>query len=195
MSSNSNSSLRERLNVGFAPPRETASRTRTVVTDNPRVFVAVSLAYLTAYLFVIGDLSLAPGGGFTVGVADLSNSFRRTSGFYFEPVASVAAGDLYLLLSPGNLLIGGSVAALVGANLVFSYVSISEPACETHNRVGMLSAVPALTAGTACCAPTVFLALGVQASAGLLAVQSLALPFSVALLLVSLSMVASRVTV
>jgi len=164
----------------------------SVVARNRRAFAAVSLAYLGLYLFVIGDLSLAPGSGFTVGVGDLSNAFRRVSGFYFEPVASVAVGPFFLLVSVGNLLVGGAVSALVGANLTFTYVSVTEPsACETRNATGLLSALPALAAGTACCAPAVFLALGVQASAGLLALQTAALPVAVFLLVVSLSAVAA----
>lgn len=180
------------MSVEFATPRETAAKTLAVVGENRRWFAGVSVVYLVAYLFVIGDLSLAPGSGFTVGVGDISNAFRRVSGFYFEPVASVAAGPVYLLISVGNLLVGGAVSALVGANLTFTYVSLTDPsACETRNATGVLSAVPALAAGTACCAPAVFLALGVQASAGLLALQTAALPVAVALLVVSLSAVAS----
>jgi len=178
----------------FAPPRETLSRTRAVVSANRRAFLVASAAYLAVYLAVIGDLSLAPGDGFTVGVANLSNAFRRTTAFRFEPVASVAVGSVYLLVSPGNLAVGGGIAALVGANLAFTYVSLTNPsACEVRNRTGVLSALPALAAGTACCAPTVFLILGVQASAGLLALQTLALPAAVLALVVSLSAVAAKV--
>lgn len=192
--SSKNSSLRSRLNVEFASPRETASKTRAVVSGNRAAFAFATATYLAAYLWLIGDLSLAPGNGFTVGVGDLSNAFSRVSAFYFEPVASVAAGRVFLLLSPGNLLIGGTVATLVGANLTFTYVSFRNPgACSARNTTGLLSAVPALAAGTACCAPTIFLILGIQASAGLLALQSLALPVSVGLLIVSLSMVAPKV--
>lgn len=192
--SNKNGSLRSRLNIEFASPRETAAKTRAIVSGNRAAFLFTAAAYLGAYLWLIGDLSLAPGSGFTVGVGDLSNAFSRVSAFYFEPVASVTAGRLFLLLSPGNLLIGGTVAALVGANLTFTYVSFRNPgACSAHNRTGLLSAVPALAAGTACCAPTIFLVFGVQASAGLLALQSLALPVSVGLLVVALSMVAPKV--
>jgi len=188
--------LRERLNVEFASPRETASKTRAVVADNLVVFVVASVVYLLAYLFIIGDLSFTGGSGFAVEFGSLSNAFRRISTFYFEPVASVAAGPVFLLVSVGNLVIGGTIAALVGANLTFTYVSVRNPsACSARNKTGLLSAIPALAAGTACCAPTIFLVLGIQASAGLLALQSLALPASVALLAVALSMVAPKVDV
>lgn len=186
-----------RLNIEFASPRDTASKTRAVVADNLAVFVLASAAYLAAYLFIIGDLSYVAGGsGFGVEFGSLSNAFRRVSTFYFEPVASVAAGPVLLLVSVGNLLLGGFIAALVGANLTFTYVSIKNPsACSARNKTGLLSAIPALAAGTACCAPTIFLVLGIQASAGLLALQSLALPVSIALLFVALSMVAPKVDV
>ena len=186
-----------RLNIEFASPRETASKTRAVVADNLGVFVLTSIAYLAAYLFLIGDLSYVAGGaGFSVEFGSLSNAFRRVSAFYFEPVASVSAGPVFLLVSVGNLLIGGFIAALVGANLTFTYVSLRNPsACSARNKTGLLSAVPALVAGTACCAPTIFIVLGIQASAGLLALQSLALPVSIALLFVALSMVAPKVNV
>ena len=197
MSSKTNLGLVSRLNIEFAPPRETARKTRAVIADNLGVFVVASAAYLAAYLFIIGDLSYVAGGsGFAVEFGSLSNAFRRVSTFYFEPVASVAAGPIFLLVSVGNLLIGGVVAALVGANLTFTYVSFRNPsACSARNKTGLLSAVPALAAGTACCAPTIFIVLGIQASAGLLALQSLALPVSVALLVVALSMVAPKVDV
>jgi hypothetical protein len=186
-----------RLNIEFASPRETASKTRAVVADNLSVFVLTSIAYLAAYLLIIGDLSYVAGGaGFSVEFGSLSNAFRRVSTFYFEPVASVTAGPVFFLVSVGNLLIGGFIAALVGANLTFTYVSIRNPsACSARNKTGLLSAVPALAAGTACCAPTIFLVFGIQASAGLLALQSLALPVSIALLVVALSMVAPKVDV
>jgi hypothetical protein len=198
MSSKTNlGSLTNRLKIEFASPTETAKKTRAVVVGNLGVFVLASVAYLLAYLFIIGDLSYVAGGsGFTVEFGSLSNAFRRVSAFYFEPVASVSAGPVFLLVSVGNLLVGGTVAALVGANLAFTYVSIRNPsACSARNKTGLLSAVPALAAGTACCAPTIFIVLGIQASAGLLALQSLALPVSVALLVVALSMVAPKVAV
>ena len=180
------------MSLDLAPPRKTASRTRAVVSRNTDVFAVVTFAYLVAYLFAIGDLSLAPGGGFTVGVGDLSNAFRRSSAFYFEPIASVAVGSVFLLVSVGNLVVGGAISARVGANLTFTYVSLRQPsACERRNTAGLLSAIPALTAGTACCAPAVFLALGVQATSGLLALQTAALPVAVLLLVLSLSSVAS----
>ena len=189
-------SVTNRLNVEFASPTETVRKTRAVVTDNLGVFVLASAAYLIAYLFIIGDLSFTSVSGFEVRFGSLSNAFRRVSAFYFEPVASVTVGPVFLLVSVGNLLIGGFIAALVGANLTFTYVSFKNPsACSARNRTGLLSAVPALAAGTACCAPTIFLVLGIQASAGLLALQSLALPVSVALLVVALSMVAPKVNV
>jgi len=197
MSSKTNSGLVSRLNIEFASPRETASKTRAVIADNLGVFIVTTVAYLVAYLFLIGDLSyVAANSGFAVEFGSLSNAFRRVSAFYFEPVASVSAGPVFLLVSVGNLLIGGSIAVLVGANLTFTYVSIRNPsACSARNKTGLLSAVPALAAGTACCAPTIFIVLGIQASAGLLALQSLALPVSVALLVVALSMVAPKVNV
>lgn len=188
--------LVSRLNIEFATPRETARKTRAVVADNLGVFALASAAYLLAYLFIIGDLSVTGGSGFAVQFGSLSNAFRRISTFYFEAVASVSAGPVVMLISVGNILIGGTVAALVGANLTFTYVSFKNPsACSARNKTGLLSAVPALAAGTACCAPTIFLVLGIQASAGLLALQSLALPVSIALLFVALSMVAPKVNV
>ena len=185
------------LNVEFASPRETATKTRAVIANNLGVFVLASAVYLLAYLFIIGDLWYSAGGsGFAFEFGSLSNIFRRRSTFYFEAIASASVGPVVMLISVGNLLLGGFIAALVGANLTFTYVSFKNPsACSARNKTGLLSAVPALAAGTACCAPTIFLVLGIQASAGLLALQSLALPVSVALLAVALSMVVPKVDV
>jgi len=184
--------------VDFAPPRETARKTRSVVSDNLAFFSAVTLGYLVVYLWLIGDLAVVerPGAFVEFELGPLANTFRRISAFYFEAVASVAVGPVFLLVSVGNLLVGGTIAALVGANLTFTYVSFTNPsACSARNKTGLLSAVPALAAGTTCCAPVVFIALGIQASAGLLALQTAALPLSVLALLVALSVVAPKVDV
>lgn len=183
--------------VEFASVGETAAKTRAVVRANLGVFLLASLGYLLAYLAIIGDLSLVAdrtGAFIEFEMGSLSNAFRRISTFYFEAVASVSVGPVFLLVSVGNLLVGGTVAALVGANLVFTYFSIKNPnRCSAHNKTGLLSAIPALAAGTTCCAPVIFIALGIQASAGLLALQTAALPVSVLALLAALSLVATKV--
>lgn len=98
-----------------------------------------------------------------------------------------------MLVSPLNLVIAVGVGFLVGLNLAYSYAAFREPACSTGDAAGLLAGVPALAAGGACCAPVVFVVLGVQATAGLLALQTLLLPASVLALVGSLVYVPRKV--
>ncbi|MDY7081152.1 MAG: hypothetical protein SXQ77_01790, partial [Halobacteria archaeon] len=67
--------------------------------------------------------------------------------------------------------------------------------CGTRNTVGVLSAVPALLSGTACCGPIILIALGIQASSLLIGVFGVLLPIAFLLLLGSLALTARQVNV
>jgi len=177
----------------FASPRRTVRDTTTLLSlRRYRRFLYVSAAaYLAVYLVAIGDVTL--GGSWGLTVTDPSLALNRRAFASFEPVAAVSSPYVTALVSPVNIAVGAVLSALVGANLAFSYYTWRNPdSCGTTNASGLLSSVPALLAGTACCAPVVLLVLGIQASAALLAFFRFALPLSVLLLLVSLAYVVAE---
>jgi len=177
----------------FASPRATASSTRSLLARRRYrlIFYVTTVVYLLFYLVAIRDISL--GGAWSVTVTDLSRLLSRRSFASFEAVAALGTPYFTVLVSPMNIAVGLGIAALVGANIAFSYYALRNPkACGTRNTTGFLSSLPALVAGTACCAPVILLVLGIQASAALLAFFRFALPLSVLLLLVSLAYVVAR---
>ncbi|MFB6284058.1 MAG: hypothetical protein ABEK59_09035 [Halobacteria archaeon] len=167
---------------------------RSVVARYPKFFFGVAVGYLLIYLFMVNNLNFHPGQiTFDLRVASnpLDLAFRNTGVFSFESIAVLKLPFLTLMVSPLNLLIGGVIAVLVSLNLSFTYSSYREPAaCSTRNVGGALSALPALLTGSACCAPLLFIVLGIQASATLLTAQRILLPLAVILLLASLPVAA-----
>lgn len=181
--------------------RETVARTGTAVRlavgrrDAGLVVAATTLGYLLLYL--VATRTLLPGTG-RVGllVTDrpLELLLRRNGLVSFEPLARVDLGVATLLVSPVELLLAGGVAALVGLNVGLSYLAWRQPAaCGISPGTGLLAAVPALLSGSACCAPVLFVVLGLQVSGLALATLEVLLPVSVALLVASLLLVGRRV--
>jgi hypothetical protein len=117
-----------------------------------------------------------------------------TAGFAVAAVAVLSLPYLSWLISPANLLIGGVVGGLVGLNAVLGYLAWRQPrACRLGSGSGMLAATPGLLAGSACCAPSLLLLLGLPASAFLLSLFSLMVPIALVLLIMSLLATANRV--
>ena len=164
--------------------------------DGAFVAVAAGLVYLSAYLFALGDLVLRRGVGTGLVVArdPVSAAFRRVGPAAFEAVALVDLYHVRYLFSPGNVLVGGALAALVGANLALTYLALAQPkACGPSASAGLAAAVPALLSGTACCGPVVLLLFGVQASGLLLTAFAWLVPVGGVLLVATLVLVARRV--
>ena len=162
------------------------------------IFVVTGGSYLGIYLYAIANLFYAPGVGFgvTVPVAEpLSHMFQPGPGrFVYEPVAIVNLGVVQYLFSPFNTAIGLMLAALVGANLMLSYLAVVQPAsCGLGASSGMLASVPAILAGSACCAPVILLVLGITAGGTLLTLISWLLPVGIVLLIGSLLYLATRI--
>ena len=89
---------------------------------------------------------------------------------------------------------------LVGLNLAVAYGAWRRPAAcglpeskGAAGATGLLAGVPALLSGTVCCGPVILLVVGVQATAGLLAVFQWLLPVAVVLLVGSLFVVSRQV--
>lgn len=161
------------------------------------VFAGVTLAYLGTFLWVLSDVLIHTGAGFSVFVADqpLARTFRPAPGaFLYQPVALLELGVVVWEFSPLNTLLGLFIASLVGLNLAFSYLAVTQPAsCGIGAGAGVVASVPGLLAGSTCCAPVILLAFGIQASGIILTAYVWLLPASVALLLGTLVYVAGKV--
>jgi hypothetical protein len=157
-----------------------------------RLATGLAALYLILYLAALQDLSLG-GTGFQVLTTDWHRMFDRTGALTFEPIVQVRIPGLTLLLSPVNLLVGTLVALLAGLNLTVTYLAFRQPAaCRFNRATGMLASLPALLAGSACCAPAVVLILGLQASSLLITAFQTLIPVSVMLLLLSLVLILRR---
>jgi len=161
------------------------------------VFVGVAVGYLLAFLWLLGDLLVATEVGFSVFVVDdpVARALRPAPGaFLFQPVALLEFGVVVWEFSPLNTLLGLGIATLVGLNLAVSYLAVTQPrSCGLSTGAGVLASVPALLAGSTCCAPVLLLVLGIQASGLVLAAFAWLLPVSVLLLASTLVYVAGKV--
>ena len=98
------------------------------------------------------------------------------------------------MFSGENTAIGLVISLLVGLNLALTYLAVTQPkSCGIEAGTGVLAAVPALFAGSACCGPVLFLVIGIQAGGVLLTAFQWLLPAAALLLLGSLVLVAGRV--
>lgn len=157
-----------------------------------RLTGAIAAAYLLLFLIALQDISL---GGRGVGflTVDWTRMFDRTGTITFEPIARLTLPGLTLLLSPLNILIGAAIALLAGVNLAVTYLAFREPkACRFNRSSGVLASVPALLAGSACCAPAIVLILGLQVSSLFITVFQVLIPASAVLLVVTLKLIVDR---
>lgn len=166
--------------------------------DSLSVFLGVTVGYLFAFLYMMQNVFIQTGAGFGVSMpveSPLSHMFQRAPGRYtFEPVALVDLGIVTWTFSPLNTLIGLTISVLVGLNLALTYLAVTQPkACGLGATSGVFASVPALLAGSACCAPVLALVFGLQMSALMLTAFAWLLPVGVALLLASLVYVAGKV--
>lgn len=161
------------------------------------IFGGVTTAYLAVFLLAVGDVQVAPGGSVSVFVVEdpIRQALHPAPGsFLFQPVALIELWTLRWELAPLNVLLGVGIAALVGYNLAFSYLAITNPtSCGIRPGVAAAASIPGLLAGSACCAPVVVLVLGIQASGLLLSMFAWLLPVSVVLLLGTLVYVAGSI--
>lgn len=164
-----------------------------------RITVLVGIVYLLLYTLATGDLSLHPSGG---GYSDFywvddawERMVQRRSAWYFEAVAVLSLPYLSWLLAPVNLLIGGVLGALVGLNAAMGYLAWRQPRVCRVGGGGLLGALPGLLAGSACCAPTLVLALGLPASGLLLSLFAWMVPLALVLLVLSMVLLGRRLDV
>jgi hypothetical protein len=157
-----------------------------------RFAIAVAAGYLALFLLALGDIS-AGGRGFQVLTTDWVRMFERTGALTFEPIAQLTVPGLTLLMSPVNVAIGLLLAVLAALNLTVTYLAFRQPrACRFNRSTGIMASLPALLAGSACCAPTIVLILGLQVSSLLITVFQVLIPVSFVLLVVTLVLILRR---
>ncbi|MDN3516451.1 hypothetical protein QWY84_02405 [Aquisalimonas lutea] len=144
--------------------------------------------YALAYLFGIGDLAFEPGAGWLVRTAAVSPEriFSMRAPFLFEAVAMAEAGWWVVLVSPVNVAIAALLGTLLALN-VHGVIALwrAPRSCSLSGLAGAWGALPALLAGSACCAPSVLLLLGVPALGVVAAFFGYLVPLSVAALAAS----------
>lgn len=119
--------------------------------------------------------------------------FDRTGAITFEPVAQLTLPGLTILMSPLNILMGAVLAVRAGLNLAVTWLAFRQPkACRFNRSTGTLASIPALLAGSACCAPAIILILGLQISSLFVTVFQVLIPVSIGLLVVTLVMILRR---
>lgn len=166
--------------------------------DTVTVFGLSVVGYLFAFLWMMQNMFVGFDAGFSlsVPVADpLSRMFQQsTSQYAFEPIAVIELGVVTWLFSPLNTLIGLTLAVLVGLNLALTYLAVRQPkSCGIGASTGIIASIPALLAGSACCAPIIVVILGIQMSGVLLTAFTWLLPVGAAMLVGSLFYIAGKV--
>ena len=165
--------------------------------DTLAVFTGVAAVYLVAFLYMLQDLAFRSGAGLSVTLADdpLGTVLQPAPGtFMRQPVALLELGIAVWEFSPVNTGIGAAIATLVGVNIALSYLAITQPRqCGMSAGAGVVAGMPALLAGSACCAPVVFLVLGIQATGALMTAFAWLLPVSIVLLLATLVYIAGKI--
>lgn len=166
--------------------------------DTLVVFLGSMVVYTGIFLWAIGDLFLGFDAGLSLHVVDepLSRMFEPGPGPYtYEGIAMIELGVLLLIFSPLNTALGGMLGVLVALNMALVYEIARRPRqCGLETGTAFAASFPALLAGSACCAPAIFLALGVTATGTLLALFAVLLPLAFLLLIGSLLFVTSKLT-
>ena len=157
-----------------------------------RLAAGVAVVYLILYMVALQDISLG-GTGFQFLTTDWSRALDRTGALTFEPIAQLTLPAVTILVSPINISIGALLSLLVGVNLTVTYIAFRQPrVCSFNRATGILASVPALLAGSACCAPAVILILGLQLSSLLVSAFQVLIPVSAFLLLLTLALILRR---
>jgi hypothetical protein len=157
-----------------------------------RFALAVAAGYLVLFLLALGDIS-AGGHGFEALTTGWTRMFDRTGALTFEPIAQLTVPGATVLFSPINMTIGILLAVLAALNLTVTYLAFRQPqACRFNRSTGIMATLPALLAGSACCAPAIVLILGLQVSSLFITVFQVLIPVSVALLLLTLALILRR---
>jgi hypothetical protein len=171
-----------------------ADMLRRTLTDpaSQAIAWAVALAYLLLFQLAVADLTLdgAARPALVLVVEGWHNLLLRARApFQFEAVAVVEAPFLVWLVSPMNIAIGLALGLLTGFQIALVRIARRcAAACGLKPAAGALAAVPGLLAGSACCAPILFVLLGVQVTASLITLMGLLIPAAFLFLLLGLGL-------
>jgi hypothetical protein len=153
-----------------------------------RLSGALGLAYALFYLYSLGDFTFygPPAWGGYINALSWDRVFTARAPFQFEGVAVLELGYLVWLVSPLNLLIALLLSGLLAANVHGAlYLSAQPQACRTGSGGVLMSALPAVMAGGACCAPSLLLLLGIPGLGALGAYFGWLVPVSLLALMVN----------
>lgn len=151
-----------------------------------RIALMTGVLYGAFYLWVIGDLDIARRPAWSAQFAPLDPSgwFNARGLFLFEPIGMLQANFLLLLVSPLNMLVAALLAILLAANIHGAVSLRRGPGqCRSGNSGVLSGALPALLAGSACCAPGILLLLGIPALGAFSALFGYLIPLSLVLLI------------
>ncbi|MHA1949571.1 MAG: hypothetical protein ACXAAO_03455 [Candidatus Thorarchaeota archaeon] len=141
---------------------------------------SIAIGYLVLYsiitqLFVVNPVD----SGFGIVILDnwVNLIFRSRAPFNWEPIGFIALGNVQIFLAVPNLIFGLFIGLLVGANLSIStYTYRARTVCNLRPTSSVVSAIPALLTGVACCGPTFLLSLGIASASVTIAFLTI-LPF------------------
>lgn len=165
-----------------------ASVLNRLLNDRSSLVLAggIALAYFLVFQFSTSDLSINGtfrGASFFALPNWTEVVFRQRAPFQFESVAILETAFFTWLLSPMNLLIGAGLGFLTGAQIGLTNVARKcAVSCGLKPATGLLAGLPGLLAGSACCAPILFVILGLQLSAALVTLMALMVPIAFVLL-------------
>ncbi len=112
--------------------------------------------------------------------------FRERAPFLFEPIGAFYIGNVKLFLSIPNIFLATLLGLLVAFNLALSYYSLRLLQLGgVRGFTSLLSTIPAILSGMACCAPTIILLIGLQVTATIITIWSFMVPLSALLLFIS----------
>lgn len=144
-------------------------------------------AYITAYLFTVGDIGTGRYGlGWRVVESPFMRMIEMRGAFQFEAIAMAELERVILFISPGNLLMAGILGSLLALN-IDGILDLRERAvCSVPGRLGTSAgALPALLAGGACCAPGILLLIGIPGLGAFIGLFAWMIPLSMILLVIS----------
>lgn len=151
-----------------------------------------TLVYLAVFQIAVADLTIdgsyRPASMFVVAHWE-SLVLRERAPFQFEAVAILEAPYLVWLISPMNIAVGLVLGLLTGVQIALVRIARRcAVACGLSPATGLLAGLPGLLAGSACCAPILFVLLGVQVTASLVTLMGLMIPAAFLFLLVGLAL-------
>lgn len=164
------------------------------------VGVLVSILYLFIYLISIEHLFLSnQQNSFFVVNNPLERMFLSRAPFMWEPIASMSFSGIGIFLSPLNIILGGVLGILVGANIMISVFSYKfRKICNLNSNYSLIGVLPSMLSGFACCAPTFVIALApalASFTVSILYIQPFLIPFSIIIMLLGLIWSVSRLPI